>query len=450
MIAWGVFAFGSVYPWAYIPLMAASAAVGLGGLFRPAPGARMQVALIIALAAVAVACSVQLLPVSQRTIVGLSPHTDRLLRLLDLQYMSAAQSGAAVHSLSINRKSTALALALFVSCSLLMLGTARMLTREALGRLTRGLVVIGVLLAMAGVSQKPLFGSRIYGFWTPLEGINPFGPFVNRNHFAGWMLMMLPLTAGYLLSRLARPSPDTAPDWRKRLLWYASADANQTVLVGFAVFVMAIALVLTLSRSAIVAFVGAIGLSAVLISRDSGPRERRTALAFVALVLLMPIAWVGVDVVGSRFATRDVADLDGRLNTWADAWRIVRAFPLAGTGLNTYGTVTLFYQTTDLTHYYDAAHNDYLQLAAEGGLLVAVPAVAALTFLVLTIRSRLREISSHASEYWIRVGAMTGLLAIGVQELSDFSLQNPANAVLFSVLGGIALRSVGSSRAHVR
>jgi O-antigen ligase len=249
--------------------------------------------------------------------------------------------------------------------------------------------------------------------------------------------------------RLTRPSPDTPPDWRRRLLWYASADANQTVLIGFAVFVMAIALVLTLSRSAIVAFVGAVGLSTVLIARDSGPRERKTALVFVALVLLLPIAWVGVDVVGSRFATRDVADLDGRLSTWADAWQVVRAFPLAGTGLNTYGTVTLFYQTTDLTHYYDAAHNDYLQLAAEGGLLVAVPAVAALTLLVLTIRSRLREISSHASEYWIRVGAMTGLLAIGVQELSDFSLQNPANAVLFSVLGGVALRSVDSSRAHV-
>ena len=57
VIAWGVFAFGSVYPWAYIPLIAASAAVGLGGLFHPAPGARIPVALVVALAAVAVACS---------------------------------------------------------------------------------------------------------------------------------------------------------------------------------------------------------------------------------------------------------------------------------------------------------------------------------------------------------------------------------------------------------
>jgi O-antigen ligase len=220
----------------------------------------------------------------------------------------------------------------------------------------------------------------------------------------------------------------------------SSRDVAQTMLIGSAALLMAIALVLTLSRSGLLGLVVAAVLLAALLLRRAAVRRQGMALAFVAAVLVLPITWVGVDTLGSRFAARNMDGLDGRLGAWADAWRVARAFPIAGTGLNTYGTAMLFYQTSDPVHHYDAAHSDYLQLAAEGGLLVALPAATAFILLVITIGARTRLVAEHASEYWIRMGAIAGLIAMAVQELTDFSLQIPANAVLFAVVGGIALR----------
>jgi O-antigen ligase len=109
-----------------------------------------------------------------------------------------------------------------------------------------------------------------------------------------------------------------------------------------------------------------------------------------------------------------------------------------GAGLNTYGTTTLFYQTIDPTQHYAEAHNDYLQLLAEGGVLVTVP----LAFLLVAVGSMIwRRFRSGADDpltSWIRLGAVTGIVAIALQEMVDFSLQMPGNAALFTVLAAIA------------
>jgi len=102
----------------------------------------------------------------------------------------------------------------------------------------------------------------------------------------------------------------------------------------------------------------------------------------------------------------------------------------------------LFYQRNDPTLHYTAAHNDYLQLAAEGGLLVGIPIAWAVVVLVRTIRRRFSESGRETAAYWIRVGAVTGLIAIALQEVVDFSLQIPANACLFAFLCAIAIHRV--------
>ena len=85
------------------------------------------------------------------------------------------------------------------------------------------------------------------------------------------------------------------------------------------------------------------------------------------------------------------------------------------------------------------AHNEYLQLAAEGGVLVCVPIVAALVVFVAGVRRRFREAPKDGTTYWLRVGAVIGLLCIALQSLVEFSLQMPGNAVLFALLAAIAI-----------
>src|SRR4051812_15512262 len=101
----------------------------------------------------------------------------------------------------------------------------------------------------------------------------------------------------------------------------------------------------------------------------------------------------------------------------------------------------LHYQTTVAPggELFIEAHNDYLQLLAEGGLLLGVPILIALALFIREIWRRFREGVDDTRTYWLRAGAVTGLCAIAVQEVSDFTLQMPGAAVLFVVLAAIAI-----------
>jgi len=143
------------------------------------------------------------------------------------------------------------------------------------------------------------------------------------------------------------------------------------------------------------------------------------------------------DAIAARFAEPGARDLSGRFPIWADTVRIIRDFPLAGTGLNTYGIATLFYQTTLPEAHLREAHNEYLQLAAEGGLLVCIPVIVAIVIFAREVRRRFDV--NEGSVYWIRAGAVTGILAIALQSAGEFSLQMPGNAALFAVLCAMAI-----------
>jgi O-antigen ligase len=112
---------------------------------------------------------------------------------------------------------------------------------------------------------------------------------------------------------------------------------------------------------------------------------------------------------------------------------------LTGTGLNTYGTATVLYQTGSREVHFQEAHNDYLQLLAEGGVLLAVPVLAAMLLFVRAVRRRFKASAGDRYDYWLRVGAVAGLCAIGLQSFVEFSLQMPGNAALFVVLAAIAM-----------
>ena len=99
----------------------------------------------------------------------------------------------------------------------------------------------------------------------------------------------------------------------------------------------------------------------------------------------------------------------------------------------------LSYQTVPGDQLSIEAHNDFLQIVAEGGLLLGVPILLALLLFIREIWRRFREGADDAATHWLRAGAVTGLCAIAIQELSDFTLQMPGAAVLFVVLAAIAI-----------
>ena len=460
-LAWGLFAFGAVYDWAYLPLMACSAVVGLWGLWSPGAVSRPAVhrAVLLGLLLVAAAVVLQLAPLAPARLESLSGATARFLSAFEVGYAVAVGAGeqAYRHGLSINPTATWLGLGCFAAFAILMLGTARALGSASLRALAGGCVVLGPALALAGIVQSGLYARdpnpslKVYGVWQPINtGSLPFGPLINRNHFAGAMLLLLPVTLGYFSSLVARGMRGVKPTFRDRLLWFSSPDASKVILVGVAAAVMTLSLVLTLSRSGITGLLVALAIAAVfVIRRQARGSRRRVLLAYILLLVVLSLGWAGIDAILARFSTASGAFFGGRLVAWKDAWRIFKDFPFFGTGLNTYGYATLFYQDPTLPRHYVEAHNDYLQLLAEGGLLLALPAALCIFLLGREIRLRFKEGRDDTTTYWLRVGATTGLVAVALQEVVEFSLQIPGIAALFAVIAAIAIHRP-AERQHVR
>ncbi len=458
VLAWGAFAFGAVYPWAYTPLFWAAAAVGLLGWIAPGSAEKPRVpwALVAAVAAVMLVAGLQLVPLTQGQISTISPAADRFLVRYDLGYAAVKNALNAVpaagyrHPLSINPSSTLLGLAALTALALLLVGTVRGLGTLSLRALAAGIVVVGAALALAGIVQSGLYlhdpqkTGLVYGFWKPIYGTDPFGPFVNRNHFAGWMLLALPVAIGYFTGLVERGMRGVKPTLRERVLWFSSLDASRVILVGLAILVMGLSLVLTFSRSGTSGFLLAVAISAWVVLRRHTHRSRRAVtLAYLALLVVLTVSWVGFDALVRRFADAEDTQLGGRLPIWSDTVKVVRDFPWTGTGLNTYGASMLLYQEHNLETHNAEAHNDYLQIAAEGGVLLGIPAAWLLFVLVREIRRRFRERADDAMGYWLRVGATTGLVAIALQETVEFSLQMPGIAALLVVVAAIAIRPSG-------
>jgi O-antigen ligase len=434
LVSWGALAFGAVYAWAFIPLFTGCAITGLVAWLGP--GGRTGKAEGAALALLVGAIGLQLVPLPDQLIRFLSPETDAILQRYVLGYPVSVHG----HPLSIRPAATALAFAAAAALALLFVGLARTLTRRDARYIAGGVSVLGAVMALAGLVQKATWNGKIYGLWQPEQAGESFGPFVNRNHFAGWMLMAIPLTLAYFSARISRGTAHLKPAWRNRLLWLSSPEANQTILVGFAAFAMAVALMFTMSRSGILGLMAGLTLAGVALGRrGTTGAERAAAAGLLIFVAVAAIWWTGLDRLVLRFSEREAAG-GGRLGIWADTWRIARLFPVTGTGLNTFGSATIFYQTSNPLLHFAETHNDYLQLLAEGGALVCVPAAFAIFAMARSVRQKLGRSSEDPSDYWIRVGAVIGIVSVALQETVDFSLQMPGNATLFVVLLALAAR----------
>jgi O-antigen ligase len=162
-------------------------------------------------------------------------------------------------------------------------------------------------------------------------------------------------------------------------------------------------------------------------------------------MFLGSIAWRGVGPLVEWFS--DTYHISGRVAAWGDALQVFRDFFWVGSGIATFSEVMLIYQRSNHEVHLNAAHNDYLQLLADGGLLVTVPAAIALVSFVVTARRIVIAVRQSTSTYWLCAGITIALASIAIQEVGDFSLQMPANAFFFATLMSMLIAARESRQA---
>jgi O-antigen ligase len=400
----------------------------------------------IGLAGIAAAIGLQIVVLPYGVVTWLSPGIDLFFR----RYMIAYRPPV-VHSLSLQPSKSVVVLLLFLAFGLLFLGTLRAIKRLRLDWLVSQFMGLGTAMALLGIVQFAFLNKDaplLYGFWRPNYGAAPFGPFINKNHFAGWMVMVLPVVVAYGCAVfLATPRPYSAHR-RLWLRWLATVEASRFLLVVVASLVMVLSVVLTGSRSGIASLMAAFACLGVAVWRElPAGRPRWMAVGAMAFLVVAALGWGGADTLVGRFS-KAPDEFEGRLSAWRDASLMVRDFPWFGIGLGSFERAMLVYQTADRSSIYAQTHNDYLQLVTEGGALVITPVVVTVMMLFQIVRRRLLPGQEPPLDAWVRMGAVAGLVGILTQSLVEFSLQMPGNAVLFVILLAIAIHRPRESRPH--
>jgi hypothetical protein len=398
-------------------------------------GVRVRGTLDVALAVLAGAVALQTLPVMDGLAAWLSPHRGDVVQSLQLNDGRVAR----FVPLSIDGSSTRWALAVLSGAVLFFWIVRRQFERGGMRQIVRAVAALGFALALLAVAQAATSGDLIYWtFPTEFEGPQPFGPFVNRNHFATWTIMAIPLCFGYLAARLGAHKPvPRHSNLRRRVV---DAIDPRTAWLTAAGGAMLVALMLSLSRSGVLALGVSSAVTFILARGHLERRHRRLVIAATIVVLVVGAIWADLPALARRAAGTRTA-LSGRFTIWQETMPIVRDFWIVGTGAGTYERAMFVYQRADRTVYFNQAHNHYLQVAAEGGILLGALATFALVALVRTAK---RQIATDTSGLVLmRIGAACGLGAAGLQSVWETGLVMPANAALAALLAAVVVHERG-------
>jgi O-antigen ligase len=167
-------------------------------------------------------------------------------------------------------------------------------------------------------------------------------------------------------------------------------------------------------------------------------KRRMIAAGLVASLVLAGFVMLPSDKLIARFAQLVSTDRtgEGRAQLWAETIPLIRAYPVFGCGLGGYETGFMKFKAFDPLVTDDFAHNDYLQLLAEMGV-VGFAIGATLTLSV--VRTAVREAvgSRDPGARYFAVACAGALAAILVHSLADFNLYIPANAMLVAWIAGM-------------
>jgi putative inorganic carbon (HCO3(-)) transporter len=435
LVIWSLLAVGAVYPWGAAPIAVVS--TGLAIAVRPRLGGTRALAwLDAAIVALLLGGLAQLVPLPRPLLARLSPNVAAFESAVRVD---AAVHPAGPHALSLDPPTTAYTLALLTAIALLFWTCRQVLASGGVRTIVRTTSVLGLLVTLIAIVQRAVAPGYVYGVWKPLErGARPIGPVVNANQLAAWLLLALPIAVGYLVAHMeTHGAARGRHGWQARVRWLMN---GRLLLLASASLLMTLGVFVTGSRSALAGLAVAAAFGSIVGGGRTGRQGRWTLVLFLALAVLAVSAWANLDYLAARLNQLD-SGIAGRSMIWRDTLSVAGRFWLTGVGLGGYQAAMTLYQAATREVFYNHAHSQYLQVAVEGGVLLAVPAGVALVALVAGAREAL---GADRSPLWsLRVGAASGLVAVAVQSIWETVLRMPANGVLLAVSAAILLHRPG-------
>jgi len=312
---------------------------------------------------------------------------------------------------------------LFCAYGLLcFLSTQSLLRSSQARKLAVIFAVFGFLVAVEGLLQGIAPNGKLFWVRQPRLGGWIYGPYVNHNHYAGLMELLIPIPLILCCTRLAHE--------------------KERLAAGIAAAVMTGTVFLSGSRGGMLAILTEFAVLSILVARQKRGVRLALGVGAFALVLVSLLTWLGGKELTSRvtsISTEARSEISGgtRLRIDRDALHMFREKPLLGWGLGTFPVVYPQFRTFYTNFFVNEAHNDYLQCLVETGLLGFGTMV---WFVIVLYRSAFRKTEKWMSDVSsaVTLACILGATGILVHSAFDFNLQIPANAALFYVLCTLA------------
>jgi O-antigen ligase len=434
--------FGAVQPPALLAVAAlalATAAVALvAGIRR---GAALPAVALWPLAGFLALALLQLVPLPDALHALVAPGSHAVWR------PSAPEAGVVLgrgpHPVSVDPDTTLRAVALTGGVALLAVLAAPAFSRpRAAVRALAFLAAGGVALSAYAIFARARFGALLYGAF-PVPTVSPFGPFVSKNHFAGWIAMATLLVSGLALG-MADRARGRGGDWT------ADPHAGGVVLAVVAALAMALGGLASLSRGGTIALVAGascfVGL--VLVRRRPAPGAggarfgRAGPWSSLVLAGVLGAILVALAPPEAHERIRSLSGASFRLDTWRDSLRLAASSPVLGHGLGSFHDAYPRFKRGHEIVRVEHAENDYVETLAETGV---AGLGLALLGLVLLLAAAARGIASAPDRAvrGIGMGAVAALAALAVHSAVDFNLRIPSNAALAALAAAAAAGAAG-------
>ena len=290
------------------------------------------------------------------------------------------------------------------------------------------ILALGFAVSVLGILQYFTFNGKLYWFRELRNGGLPFGPYVNRNHFAGLVELIIP--TGFALLVLRADRRDRMP------------------LIAILTLLPIGALFLSASRGGIIGFFIEAGLVMVLAFNRRRGRNLVVAGALFFLFAGALVGWLGIGPAFERFAAYQKFEVTEQRRAELDkeTWHIFVSHPVLGTGFGTFQAELPHYAIEYHGDFVFHAHNDYLEALSETGLLGGI---FYLTFLIVLFREGWKCTARAGStmELAFHIGALGACCALLAHSLADFNLHIPSNALLFLMQAVMATSPTPSALA---
>jgi len=330
-------------------------------------------------------------------------------------------------------------------------------SRRKLMRISTIIVYSGMVVALLGIVQKDAGAPKIYWFWEPLfkKDASFFGPFVNPNHFAGYIEMVIPLSIGLLIVKWRHFAHKKLRCMREFLIKIGTDEGCKFILFSFLIVLMVGALFLSSSRGGMISFFGSmVYLLLMIMKRETGGRNIFIIMGLLISVFSLLI-WMGIKPLIEEFSSiSDLSkdyDIQYRFQNWRDMGKSIQVFPLFGVGLEAFSRIFPKYKTIELQYYYLYLENDYLQLLCEVGII----GFGIFLWLILSFFRQIesgnlqhKEKGMGSIDYIVFYGCLTSVVAMMIHSFWDFNMHIPSNALLLSMLMGLAISGVRIDSEH--